>query len=426
MIGKDGHGPARLRPYTQRSLVPLLALASGTSAANIYYSQSILGLIARSFDVSGAMAASAVAAAQFGYLMGLVFLVPWGDGIDRRTLILCQAAGLVAALALVASAPTFLTFALASTAVGVGATIALQVVMVAADTALQEHRGRVVGTVMSGLLAGVLLARVVSGAVGGAFGWRAVYGSATAVAAVMLVALYAVLPASPPRHPQPYWRLLSSLGQVLRRHPQLQRASLVQGLLFASFSAFWATVALLLEGPTFGLGPFYAGLFGVLGLVGVFVAPLAGVLSDRYGPDGVTRAGIAAVVMAFPLMAFVPGLPGLVFGVVALDAGLQLAMISQQSIIFGLDDTLRARVNTIYVAALFAGGTVGSLAGSIAWNSFGWWGICVLGTVLALSALAMHRWTFRLPITVVDNDLVPASHAEDAMHMNGGPLNDTL
>ena len=158
----------------------------------------------------------------------------------------------------------------------------------------------------------------------------------------------------------------------------------------------------------------------------MFVAPLAGVLSDRYGPDGVTRAGIAAVVMAFPLMAFVPGLPGLVFGVVALDAGLQLAMISQQSIIFGLDDTLRARVNTIYVAALFAGGTVGSLAGSIAWNSFGWWGICVLGTVLALSALAVHRWTFRLPITVVDNDLVPASHAEDAMHMNGGPLNDTL
>ena len=298
--------------------------------------------------------------------------------------------------------------------------------MVAADTALQERRGRIVGTVMSGLLAGVLLARVVSGAVGGAFGWRAVYGSATAVAAVMLVALYAVLPASPSRHPQAYWRLLSSLGQVLRRYPQLQRASLVQGLLFASFSAFWATVALLLEGPTFGLGPFYAGLFGVLGLVGVFVAPLAGVLSDRHGPDGVTRAGIAAVVMAFPLMAFVPGLPGLVFGVVALDAGLQLAMISQQSIIFGLDDTLRARVNTIYVAALFAGGTVGSLAGSIAWNSFGWWGICVLGTVLALSALAVHRWTFRLPITVVNNDLVPASHAEDAMHMNGGLIDDTL
>ena len=393
--------------------MPLLALASGTSAANIYYSQSILPLIARSFDVSGAMAASAVAAAQFGYLMGLVLLVPWGDGIDRRTLILWQAAGLVAALASVASAPTFLTFVLASAAVGVGATVALQVVMAAADTALPEYRGRVVGTVMSGLLAGVLLARVASGAVGGAFGWRAVYSSATAVAAVMLVALYVVLPASQPPHPQAYRRLLSSLGQVLRRYPQLQRASLVQGLLFASFSAFWATVALLLEGPTFGLGPFYTGLFGILGLAGVFVAPLAGILSDRHGPDGVTRAGIAAVVMAFPLMAFMPGLPGLASGVVALDAGLQLAMISQQSIIFGLDATLQARVNTIYVAALFAGGTVGSLAGSIAWNGYGWWGVCVLGTVLALSALAVHRWTFRLPIAVVDNDLVPASHTEE-------------
>ena len=109
--------------------------------------------------------------------MGLVFLVPWGDGIDRRPLILWQAAALVAALALAASAPTFLTFTLAPTAIGVGATIALQVVMVAANTALREHRLRVVGTVVSGLLA-----RVVSGAVGDAFGWRTVYGTATAVA----------------------------------------------------------------------------------------------------------------------------------------------------------------------------------------------------------------------------------------------------
>lgn len=417
MSGNDGHGPARVQPHARRGLVPLLAVTSGTAVANIYYSQSILGLIARSFDVSGSMAALTVAAAQLGYLIGLVLLVPWGDGIDRRTLILWQAAGLAAALAMVASAPTFMTFTLASIAIGVGATIALQVVMIAADSALQAHRGRVVGTVMGGLLAGVLVARAISGAVGDAFGWRAVYGSAAAVATVMLVVLYAVLPASPPRQRQAYWRLLSSLGQILRSHPQLQRVSLVQGLLFACFSAFWATVALLLESPSFGLGPFYAGLFGVLGMVGVFVAPLAGLLSDRHGSDRVTRAGIVAVVLAFLLMALVPGLAGLVLGIVALDAGLQLAMISQQSIIFGLDDMLRARVNTIYVAALFAGGTLGSLMGGIVWSGFGWWGICVLGTVLALSALAVHRWAFRLPITVVDNDFGAAPHTEDGTHI---------
>lgn len=412
MNGNEGYDPARIQPRASRGLIPLLAVVSGAAVANIYYSQSILGLIARSFDVSGAAAAAAVAATQFGYLVGLVLLVPWGDGIDRRTLILWQAAGLVAALALVASAPTFVTFTLASIAVGVGATIAQQVVMVAADAALQEHRGRIVGTVMSGLLAGVLLARAVSGAVGSAFGWRAVYGSATAVAMVMLVALCAFLPPSPAKQPQAYGRLLLSLGQVLRRHPQLQRASLVQGLLFACFSAFWATVALLLQSPAFQLGPFYAGLFGVVGLVGMFVAPLAGLLSDRHGPDGVTRAGIAAVVLAFLIMALVPGLAGLVLGVVALDAGLQLAMISQQSIILGLDDTSRGRVNTIYVSALFAGGTLGSLVGSIAWNDFGWWGICVQGTVIALTALAVHRWTFWMPTTAAYDGFVSAPHTK--------------
>lgn len=395
MTGVELHAPAHVRRPNPRGLVPLLAVVSGAAIANIYYSQPILDPIARSFDVSGATAATAVAATQFGYLMGLVLLIPWGDGVDRRTLVLWQAAGLVAALALVAGAPTFLTFTLASIAVGVGATIAQQVVMIGADAAPSEHRGRIVGTVMSSLLAGVLLARSVSGAVASAYGWRAMYGSAAAVALVTLVALHAYLPVSPAKPPQSYGRLLGSLGQVLRCHPQLQRASMVQGLLFAAFSAFWATVALLLGSPAFGLGPFYAGLFGIVGLVGMFVAPLAGALSDQYGPDGVTRAGIVSVLLAFPIMAVVPGLPGLVVGVVALDAGLQLAMISQQSTILGLDETSRGRINTVYVAALFAGGTVGSLGGSVAWSAFGWWGVCVQGTALALAALAVHRMAFR-------------------------------
>ena len=134
------------------------------------------------------------------------------------------------------------------------------------------------------------------------------------------------------------------------------------------------------------MGPFYAGLFAVLRRVGVFVAPLAGILSDRHGSNGVTRVGIAAVVMAFPLMAFVPGFPGLIFGVAAWASALQLAMISQQSNILRLDDTLRAPVNTIYVAALsrvlrgFAGG-------QHRLGKFGWWGIWILGT-----AVALPRW----------------------------------
>ena len=377
-----------------RGLILLLAVVAGASVANIYYNQPILSLIAHSFNVPGATAAQVVAATQFGYAAGLVLLVPLGDGMDRRKLILWQAAGLVAALGLVMAAPTLLMLTVASVAVGIGATIAQQVVPIAAGLAAPEHRGRTVGTVMSGLLAGVLLARTISGAVGGAFGWRVMYGFGMAVAVAVFVALYAFLPGSPAAHPHPYGRLLASLGQVLRRYRVLQRAALVQGLLFACFSVFWATLALRLESPAFGLGPVYAGLFGVLGLVGVVAAPMAGSLSDRHGPDGVTRIGIAAVLSAFVLMAVVPGIIGLVLGVVALDAGMQLAMISQQSTVLALDDELRGRINTVYVTALFIGGAVGSALASVAWGHFGWPGICALGAALALTALIVHYWGF--------------------------------
>lgn len=383
-------------------LVLLLASVAGLAVANLYYNQPILGLIAQSFSVPGALAAPIAAATQIGYAIGLVLLVPLGDVLNRRRLILAQAAGLVVALVAAAAAPSLSILLVASACIGIAATIAQQIIPIVAELAEPERRGRMVGMVMSGLLAGILLARTVSGAVGSAFGWRPMFWLGAVVALGMMAALLAFLPATEPRNRQPYGRLLASLFMVICVYRPLRRASLVQALLFAGFSAFWATLTLELSRPAYGLGPAVAGLFGVLGMVGVGVAPLAGGLSDRRGPDGVTRLGILGVLASFLIFGFVPSLAGLVLGVVLLDAGLQLAMVSQQSIILALDDAARARINTVFVTALFIGGAVGSAGASVAWHYGNWSGVSAFGAVLALVALIVHRWGFRGP------DQVPA------------------
>ena len=382
--------PTRSAIRLTPGLTLLFSAVAGAAVANIYYNQPIVSLIARGFAVPGVAAAQVTAATQFGYAAGLVLLVPLGDVRDRRRLILWQVAVLVFALLAAALAPSLLTLTLAGVIVGFTSTIAQQIIPIVAELATPEGRGRAVGTVMSGLLGGILVARVISGAVGQAAGWRAVFWMGGVIAMIMGLLLLQFLPKGLPYTPQPYGMLLRSLGTVWRAHPSLRRAAVVQPLLFAAFSAFWATLTLLLDSPAFGLGPAVAGLFGLIGLAGVVVAPIAGAYADRHGTGLVITIGVLLVCAAFAIMALLPGLVGLVTGVVVLDLGFTAAMISHQTIILALDDQARSRINTILMTALFFAGALGSAAASLAWHEAGWPGVTAFGGVLAVAALAVH------------------------------------
>lgn len=368
-------------------LTALFAATAGITVANIYYAQPMLGLIASDFGVSGADAVGCVTAAQLGYAAGIVLLVPLGDRVDRRRLMLWQSALLVAALLAAAASPSLPVLAAASALVGVASTVAQQAIPFAAELAGEQERGRVVGRVMSGLLAGILLARTISGAVGQHLGWRPMFVLGAGIALALLIWLWRALPRSQPSGRGGYGALLLSLVQLWKRHPTLRRATMVQGCLFAGFSAFWATLALLLEGPPYRLGAEVAGLFGVVGLAGVLVAPVAGRMADRRGPWPVALAGVMLVLPGWAALALVPGLPGIALSVVILDAGIQASMIANQTAVFALDPAARSRINTVFITGLFAGGAVGSAGGSLAWGMAGWPGVILFGAAFAALAL---------------------------------------
>ncbi|MFA5122910.1 MFS transporter [Zavarzinia sp.] len=373
-----------------RRIFLAMAVGCGVAVANLYYNQPLLGLIAADFGVSPGAVGLVPTATQIGYALGLLLLVPLGDALDRRRLILAQAAALTVALVVMALAPGFSAVLVASVAIGVASTIAQQIIPFAAALADDRSRGQVVGIVMSGLLGGILLARVFSGVIGEHLGWRAAYWAGALLTLGLAAMLGTILPRGGARSDARYLSLLGSIVDVARRHPLLVKSSLVQATQFWGFSVFWSTLALYLEGPPFHLGADAAGLFGVLALVGVFAAPVAGRLADTRGPALVIGAGLVAVALGFIDFAFVPSVAGLVVGVIVVDFGVQLSMVAHQARIFALEPAARSRINTVFMTTLFSVGAVGSAAASVAWVQGGWIAVSMLGLGASVLGLALH------------------------------------
>jgi predicted MFS family arabinose efflux permease len=372
-----------------RGVTLTMAASCGLAVANIYYNQPLIAVLGRDFGGSP-LVGFVPTATQLGYATGIILLVPLGDMVQRRTLIVAQIAALCIALLAMALAPNPLALLAASAAIGVTATMAQQIIPFAADLAGPTRRGAVIGTVMSGLLCGVLLGRTVAGLIGSTFGWRTVYGFSIVAAVAMAVTLANVLPRQAPKVRLPYPVLIASMWGLWRDEPRLRRASLTQTSMFASFSVFWTILALKLEEAPYHMGPAIAGLFGLLGAAGALSAPLLGRLADRRGPRFGILLGAALIIAAWVVIGVSLSMVALIVGVLILDVGLQGGMISNQHVIFALRPDAGSRINTVYIGLLFLGGAFGSAAGSVAWYHGGWTAVSLLGGLLALPALVLQ------------------------------------
>lgn len=373
------------------SLVLLLAAGAGFSVASLYYAQPMLGTLAEQFKASSAAIGLVPTLTQLGYAAGILLLAPLGDRYDRKRIILWKAAALLLALVMAAAAPGLGVLYLASALIGLSATLAQDLVPAAATLAPDAQRGKIVGTVMTGLLLGILLSRVISGALAQQAGWRIVFVAAAVGIALLMLMLWRRLPSFTPTSSLPYSALLGSLLTLLRKHPALRRAALAQGSLAIAFSAFWSTLALMLHQPPLSLGSAAAGAFGLAGAAGALIAPLAGTVADRRGPELVTRLGAGLVLLAFLLMAALPGnLVAIAVGALVFDLGFQASLIAHQTLVYGIDPGARSRLNAVLIGAMFIGMSLGSWLGGLAMGQFGWRGVCLLAALAAAVALALR------------------------------------
>lgn len=380
------------------SMVFLLASGAAFSVASLYYSQPMLGILATDIGVSNVAIGYVPTLTQLGYALGILLLAPLGDKHDRRNIILIKAGLLVAALLAAAASQSLGVLLVASLAIGLTATMAQDIVPAAASLAHESRRGKVVGSVMTGLLMGILLSRVVSGFVAEQFGWRSMFVLAAIGVSLIGVAIWRGLPHFVPTTSMSYRALLGSLFDLVRRHGKLRRAALAQGLLAMGFSGFWSTLAVMLHAEPFHMGSAVAGAFGLAGAVGALAAPLAGHLADKRGPELVTKLGSGLTAASFAIMNLSPLFPPaaqlwlLGVGTVGFDLGVQSTLIAHQTIVYGIDNGARSRLNAVLFVGMFVGMAAGATLGSALLAQWGWTGVTSMATVTALAALAVRFW----------------------------------
>ena len=380
-------------------LVRLMAAGAGLCVASNYFAQPLLALFAQEFGISPTHAALLVTVTQLGYLAGLIFLVPLGDSVERRRLLVGCTALSAVLLAAMGLAPGFGAMMAISVLLGVTTVAAQILVPLAAHLAPPERRGRIVSTVMSGLLIGILLARFASGVVAHLAGWRAVYLFAAVLMAVFCWMCWRFLPRVEPTASTAYPRLLMSLGFLFVTEPVLRRRGIIGGLCFGAFAAFWTAMAFMLKAQ-WHASEATIGAVALVGAIGAISARFAGRLADKGWARVATGVFLALMAASWGLLYLgTASVAALVAGVVVLDLGVQAAHISNQSEVYRLDAAARSRITTVYMSLYFCGGAIGSALSGPAYANYGWAGVCAVGA--AMGVIALGVWAFgelRFPV----------------------------
>ncbi|MFP1744114.1 MFS transporter [Lonsdalea quercina] len=379
------------RPQTlSPALTLLMSAATGLMVASNYYAQPLLDAIANAFMLSPNQAGFIVTTAQLSYAVGLLLLVPLGDMLERRGLIIGMSLLSAAGMLITASSSSLWMMLLGTALTGMFSVAAQVLVPLAATLASPETRGKVVGTVMSGLLLGILLARTLAGALASLGGWRLVFWVASVLMIVLSLLLWRALPRYKQDNQLNYPQLLASIFHLMMTYKPLRIRSILGGLTFANFSILWTSMAFLLSAPPYRYSEGVIGLFGLAGAAGALAATRAGRLADRGHAKTVTTVGLIVLALSWiPIAAGMDSILLLLIGILALDLTVQGVHVTNQSIIYRDMPEARNRLTSGYMTAYFIGGALGSMLSAMMFQHFGWLGVSIAGFLTSLTALVV-------------------------------------
>jgi predicted MFS family arabinose efflux permease len=374
-----------------RALTLLFAIAAGAAVGNLYSAQPLLADIAATMQVSVVAVSILVTFTQAGYALGVFLIVPLGDTLSRRRLIPAIMTCSAIALGACAAAPTFPALLVAFAAVGLTTVAGQLLTPFAGDLAEPSQRGRVIGTIVSGILTGILLSRTISGLVADRFGWRAIYVLSSLLMLAFAVVMARVLPPEIPRPPVSYPKLLLSVLTAVKQHRRAQITVVIAAIAFSVFSIFWTAITFLLSAPPYSFSVAQIGLVGLVGLAGALAARRVGRLHDRGWSSEATGAALALALVSLVIAGVgSQSILAVLLAVLLFDVALQATNVLNQTRMLSIDPAARSRLNTAYIVANFIGGAIGSSLAGLLWKRGGW-SLTMLGAGL-LIVVAMSVW----------------------------------
>lgn len=357
-----------LKPGT----IMLMAVAAGITVANIYYNQPILKEMARSIGASDTEIGKVSMLSQVGYGLGMFFLLPLGDKVNRKKLILVLLLILASALVAMVFSKGIVIVWVLSLVIGICSAPG-QILMAMAASLDKVNRGKTVGIVFSGILVGILGSRVIAGLVTDWLGWRYLYAFSAIMVLTITVLLKLYLPNIKHKFTGSYVELLKSTLLLVKQYKILRQSAILGAFTFGIFCSFWTTMTFYLAGPEFGFHADTIGLFGIVAIGGALVAPYFGKLADKGDTRKSLLITVSMIIASILLLKLLPlSVIALVVAIFILDIGVQATQITNFTRIFSLDEHSHSRLNTIYMTTYFIGGGVGTFFGLLCWKHGGW------------------------------------------------------
>ena len=370
-----------------------MAITSGACVANIYYSQPIFHEIAESFHVSVESIGLISVLSQAGYGMGLFFITPLGDKMDRKTLIIFLEICLALTLVALAITSNLLVLYICGFLIGLFA-VAAQVILPMAASMVSENRGKIVGVIFTGILVGVLISRILSGYITIWMGWRYIYGfSSILVTISALLIHFNFLKTIEEPFKGTYKKLLQSTIYQFVRFKSLRRTALIGALTFGTFSSFWLVLTFHLGGDPFNYKSDTIGLFGILAIAGILLVPIFGKLADKEAnPKKSLTIALFSAIIGIVLLVLMPFELAMIWiAVILIDVGVQAAQVTNIAFIYTLDETANSRINTVYMTTYFIGGALGAFISLQCWEAGGWNFVMTQMAIFILVALIIIR-----------------------------------
>lgn len=375
-----------------RNVSLLFAAACGMSVANIYFAQPLLDQLSSEFNIDYSIIGIVITITQIFYGLGLLLLVPLGDFLNQRLLIIGQMLLSIIVLVIVGTASNSTILFGGMALVGLLAVVTQTLVAFAASMAAPSERGRVVGIVTSGIVVGILLARSFAGILTDVAGWRSVYLVSAALMLFMVCMFFRVLP-----HIErdvkslSYPQLLKTVFILFKQERTLRIRSVLALLIFADFSILWTSLVLPLSTPPLSLSHSAIGALGLVGVAGALSAARAGKLADMGYGQRTTGIALTLLLISWLFISYTEqSLLALVIGIVLLDLAVQAIHVTNQTMILPLRPEARSRLTAGYMVFYSIGSASGSIASTQVYAHYGWIGVCLLG--ISVSALALLFW----------------------------------
>lgn len=385
-----------------KALLWLMAIACGICAGANYYSQPLIHSIQLYFQASESSVALTVTFAQISYAIGLLFIVPMGDILNKTKfipmLMFCASIGLF-----ICAFSVNLSMLWMGTIITGLFSVAAQILIPFATMAVKpEKTGEVVGLLMSGLLVGILLSTSLAGLLSNLFNWKLIY----IVSGILMLIVAAVLNTRLPfiaSSKMSYLSIFRSMGILLVEERRLVYRSLIGAFAFATMSILFSTIAILMT-TSFQLSDVMVGFIALAGVFGALSTKKIGQIADQGYTKLITWVGIFILAFAW-IFLFIGAsyLWSYIFGFALMNLGLATIHSSNQNIIFRLRPDAKSRINSIYMTSYFIGGACGSALGIYAWHHGGWNRACLVGICLVMGAALFAYLDMRYQNHIVSN-----------------------